>query len=160
MTDDGQIALRWSPEDNTWVSVEWNAFLAFREFMTPFAPLPGVSAGIHYFVVCIFDEERTLNIIPHKYLVEPTGRIGPDNFHGWNREERDDYSRLMIARVEAPGDRERLEAIRKKAGNAIYPPKVSLYPLVRALPFPPANGSAAMSFLDAVAQEASTDAPQ
>jgi hypothetical protein len=33
----------------------------------------------------------------------------------------------------------------------MYPPRESLYPLVRALPFPPGKDSAALRFLDAVA---------
>jgi hypothetical protein len=144
-------ALRWVPEDNRWIEVDWNDFLAFRGFMVPQAPLPGVTGGIHHFVVCVCGEEQTFNIIPHKYLVEPNGKIGADNFYGWTKEERDDYGRLMIAREEKPGDRERIREIQDKAGNAMYPPKESLYPLVRALPFPPGRKGAAIDFLDAVA---------
>jgi hypothetical protein len=59
----------------------------------------------------------------------------------------------MMASKEEPGDRERLRAIQDKGGNAMYPPKESLYPLVRALPFPPAKKSAAINFLDAVAAD-------
>jgi hypothetical protein len=118
--------------------------------MVPFAPLPGVAGGVYHFAVCVCDDKETLNIIPHKYLVEPDGKIGPDNFYGWTKEERDDYSRLMVARAEGPGDRERIKQIRDKAGMAMYPPKESVYPLVRALALPPSKGSAATEFLDTV----------
>jgi hypothetical protein len=143
--------LRWVPEDNRWVEDDWDRFIAFREFMVPFAPLPSVAGGIYHFAVCVCDDEQVFNIIPHKYLVEPDGKIGADNFYGWTREERDDYSRLMVASKEKPGDRERLDAIRDKTGSAMYPPRESLYPLVRALPFVPVKGSAAYDFLDALA---------
>lgn len=144
-------ALHWLPERNRWEPIDWDAFLAFRELMVPFAPLPSVTGGIHYFVVVVADEEQTFNIIPHKYLVEPTGRIGADNFYGWTREEREDYSRLMIAQEFKVGEHERLRAIQEKAGNAMYPPKQSLYALAHALPAPPRESSAATQFLDAVA---------
>jgi hypothetical protein len=58
---------------------------------------------------------------------------------------------LMVAREFKPGEEVRLRAIQEKGGNAMYPPRESLYPLVRALPFPPAKNSAALHFLDAVA---------
>jgi hypothetical protein len=144
-------AFRWVSDDNCWVEVGWNDFLAFREFMVPFVALPGVAAGVHYFVVCVCDDKQVFNLIAHKYLVEPNGKIGADNFYGWTKEERDDYNRLMIALTEESGDRKRLDEIREKAGIAMYPPRESLYPLVRALPFSPPKGSAAYDFLDCLA---------
>lgn len=144
-------ALHWLPEKNRWEPIDWEAFMAFRAFNVPFEPPPGVTGGIHHFVVLVADEEQTFNIIPHKYLVEPTGQIGADNFYGWTREEREDYSRLMIAREFKIGEHERLRAIQEKAGNAMYPPKQSLYALAHALPVPPRENSAATRFLDAIA---------
>jgi hypothetical protein len=151
MNDPGRIALHWRPDENRWAEIDWDDFLAFREWMVPFRPLPGVEAGIHYFAVCIFDDVQTWNLIPHKYLVAPSGKIGRDNFYGWNREERADYDRLMVAREYKPGDQERLYQIRDKAGDVMYPPRESLYALVRALPHPPRLDSGAMHFLDTVA---------
>jgi len=100
-----------------------------RELFVPFRPLSGVGGGVHYFVVCIVDDRQTVNIIPHKYLVEPNGKIGRDNFYGWNREEREDYNRLMLAGEFKPGDEARLQAIRAKGENAMDPPRESLYAL-------------------------------
>ena len=151
MTRSGNRALHWLPDEDRWEEIDWDAFLAFRESMVPFAPLPGVNGGIHHFVVCVCDDKKTYNIIGHKYLVEPGGKVGRDNFFGWNKEDREDYERLVVATKEEPGDRERLNEIRDKAGNAMYPPKASLYPLVRAVPLPPEKGSAAIDFFDAVA---------
>lgn len=62
-------ALHWRPEENRWTPIDWGDFLAFREFFAPFKPLVGISAGVHYFVVCVCDDVQTWNIIPHKYLV-------------------------------------------------------------------------------------------
>ena len=84
------------------------------------------------FVVCACGEEQTWNIIAHKYLVGPDGQIGRDNFYGWNREEREDFNRLMVAREFKPGEEERLRQIQAKGGFAMYPPRESLYPLVFA----------------------------
>ena len=48
--------------------------MAFRALQAPAVGLPGVSGGIHYFIVCIHDDRVPINPIPHKYLIEPTGR--------------------------------------------------------------------------------------
>ncbi len=154
MDSDGMRALHWRREDNRWEEIGWDDFLAFREFFAPFKPLPGIAGGVHYFVVCVCGEGQTYNIIPHKYLVEPTGRIGRDNFYGWNCQEREDFGRLMIAHEHRPGEDERLRDIQRKGGKAMYPPKESLYSLVLALPFPPSKECAAIDFLDRVAADA------
>jgi hypothetical protein len=151
MVTDFWHILHWLPDENRWEQITWKSWMAFRaDLGDAFVPLNGVSGGIHYFVACALDEKSTLNIIPHKYLIEPNGRIGPDNFNGWTREDRADYRRLMLAREELPGDRDRLREIQEKAGNVFYPPRESLYPLVHALPHPPTPDSAATLLLDAI----------
>jgi hypothetical protein len=151
MNDDSMHALHWLPVENRWVEIDWDDFLAFRQFLGPFSPITGIAGGVHYFVVCVCDDAQTYNIIPHKYLVEPNGKIGRDNFCGWNREEREDFKRLMVAREFKPGEEGRLREIQEKGGNAMSPPRESLDSLVRALPFPPAKDSASVRFLDVVA---------
>jgi hypothetical protein len=151
MDDTKMRVLHWRPEENRWLEIDWDDFAAFRALFTPFRPLADVGPGVHYFVVCACGEEQTWNIIAHKYLVGPDGQIGRDNFYGWNREEREDFNRLMVAREFKPGEEERLRQIQAKGGFAMYPPRESLYPLVRALPFPPRKDSAATEFLDALA---------
>jgi hypothetical protein len=151
MDTDHMYVLHWLPDKNRWEPITWAAWTAFRGMFEPFVAIKGILGGIHYFVVCVLDEDATVNIIPHKYLIQPNGQIGPDNFNGWTKEEREDYSRLMVAREEKPGDAERLDEIRNKAGNAFYPPKESLYALANALPNPPIPGNPATLFLDAVA---------
>ena len=74
---------------------------------------------------------------------------------GGNREEREDFNGLMVAREFKPGEEERLRQIQAKGGPAMHPPRESLYPLVRALPFAPRPDSAAADFLDQVAAKPS-----
>jgi hypothetical protein len=127
MDEHGMRALHWLPEQDLWAEIDWNDFLAFRAFYVPFKRLPGVAAGVHYFVVCVCADEQTYNIIPHKYLVDPDGKISRDNFYGWNPEERDDYNRLMLVMKFGPGEAERLDRIRQKGAGAMdLPPNRSL----------------------------------
>jgi hypothetical protein len=142
--------LHWLPNEDRWEPIMWDAWMKFRGLMEPAVGLPGISDGIHYFIVCVHDNDVPLNIIPHKYLTEPDGRIGPDNFAGLTRGERDDYSRLMLARKYGPGDENRLDEIRGKTGRVYRPPKESVTALMRVLPKTPRPGSAAARFLDEV----------
>jgi hypothetical protein len=41
-----------------------------------------VTAGEHYFVVCIVKEGRLINILPHRYLIDRDGRIADDRYFG------------------------------------------------------------------------------
>jgi hypothetical protein len=145
--EEGQQALHWLSAEDRWELISWDAWSAFRA-ITPFASLPDVVGGIHYFIVCIHDDGVPINLIPHKYIIEPDGRIGSDNFAGLTRTERDDYSRILLVREYGPGDEERLNEIRGKMGTVNYPPPGSFYPLVRALPRIPQQGSLAARFLE------------
>ena len=146
--EDGQQVLHWLPGEDRWELIAWDPWMAFRAIMEPFMPLPGVSSGIHHFIVCIHDDGAPVNLIAHKYLIEPDGRIGADNFAGLTRDEREDLNRLMIVREYGPGDEERLNEIRGKMGNVHYPPPESFYALVRVLPKSPLPESLAARFLD------------
>jgi hypothetical protein len=37
-------------------------WLSFRKLGAPFAPLPGVTAGEHHFVVCIVEDSRLFDL--------------------------------------------------------------------------------------------------
>jgi hypothetical protein len=39
--DGSTRALHWLSDENRWSEIDWDDFLAFREFMVPFRPLPG-----------------------------------------------------------------------------------------------------------------------
>lgn len=88
-----------------------------------------------------------INLIPYKYLIDREGKIGPDNFYGWNREDRADYERLMVARSLTAADEKRLNEIRYRTSDAMYPPIESLSALKQALPKPAKQGSLAEKFL-------------
>jgi hypothetical protein len=94
-------------------------FRVDRAVIGAWPPNAPANSGIHRFVARACDDKKTYNIIGHKYLIEPSGRIGRDNFYGWTKEDREDYDPLMVAWEEKPGDHERLNEIRDKAGNAI-----------------------------------------
>lgn len=142
------LILHWLPNEDRWESISWNDWVAFRGVFETGKGLARISGGIHHFVVCVPDDDGIpVNLIPHKYLVEPDGTIGYDNFPGLTREERMDYSRIMSAVIEGPNDRELMSAIRNKMGATINPPKASAYSLIRAIQKSPIAGSAAEDFL-------------
>src|SRR6266404_1852982 len=118
MDNDGMHALHWKPEKNRSEEVGWDDFLAFRAFFTPFKPLRRDKWHSPFRRLCVCGEGQTYNIIPHKYLVEPSGKIGRDNFYGWNRKEREDFNRLRMASEHKPGEREGLREIQEKGGKA------------------------------------------
>lgn len=135
--------LHWQPAKDRWEAIPWEAWAAFRGHEAPSVGLPGISGGVHYFVVCVYDGALPVNIIPHKYLIEADGSMGAANFGGLTREEREDFDRLMIAKTLSPRDEERLNEIRRKAGKVLLPPRESIRALVVALPQLPESGSAA-----------------
>ena len=146
MLDDTKV-LHWLPDEDRWEDIPWDAWAAFRGIMAPSVGLPGISGGIHHFMVVVFDGDTPVNLISHKYLVESDGTVGDDNFGGLTREERDDYSRIMIARESTAEDTARLNSIRDKMGPAIEAPRESIAALRWALPKRPPDGSAAARYL-------------
>jgi hypothetical protein len=94
--EDHMRILHWKPEADRWEDIPYDKWMAFRGLGTPFVPLSGVTGGIHYFIVSIHDDGVAVNLIPHKYLIEPDGQIGRDNFAGLTRQEREDYQRIMV----------------------------------------------------------------
>jgi hypothetical protein len=151
MTDiwnpDGQQVLHWLPDEDRWEFIIWSDFLNFRGMGEKAAALPGVSGGIHYFLVCIHDDGAPANLIAHKYLVQPDGSLGPDLFSGFTKEERADYGRLMVQLKMTPEEQQRVRSLQEKAGKVHYPPNESIYALMRALPKRPVKGSLAEGFL-------------
>ena len=137
--------LHWLPEEDRWEFIGWDDWVAF--VWPPQVCLPGISGGIHYFIVCIHDDDVPLNLIPHKYIIDPDGRIGADTFAGLTRTEREDYRRLMFARERGPSDMALLHEIRRKMRNINFPPRASIEALRRALPKAPKITSFAHRFL-------------
>jgi hypothetical protein len=159
---EGPTALHWLPDEDRWEPIDWEAWVAFTgrvsasvrpsgEVAVSIAPsvgLHGLSGGIHHFVVCIHDTEATYNIIPHKYVIEPDGRMGDDNFPGFTRDDREDYQRLLHSRELSSDDEVSLAELRSKLSVANRLPPDSLVALRRAIPRPPEPGSRAEKMLD------------
>jgi len=78
--DYAMSVLRWC--DGAWHVIDWDDWANFRATLVPFAPLSGVTAGEHHFVVCVVEENRLRNIIPHRYLIDRDGRIADDRYFG------------------------------------------------------------------------------
>jgi len=68
--------------DGAWHCIAWQDWMSFRELDAPFVPLPHVTAGEHRFVVCIVEDGRLHNIIPHRYMIDRDGRIANDHYFG------------------------------------------------------------------------------
>lgn len=139
--------LHWLPQESRWEDISWDAWSAFRGILEPSIGLPGLSGGIHHFVVVVFDGADLANIVPHKYLIEPDGRIGHENFGGLTKEEREDEQRIMTARELTLDDTTRLNQIREKLRKAFELPRESIGPLKWKLPVRPRAKSAAERFL-------------
>jgi hypothetical protein len=148
-----ELVFHWLPEHDCWEPIAWGDWLDFKSSLKPSAsmPLPGIAGGIHHFVVCIYDQRdgTPIKLLPHKYLIDPDGRIGDDNFVGFTLADRRDYERLMLAREQSPEDKERLRELRcKKIWPAHLPPKKSLPALRRTLGKAPKPDSMAQHFLE------------
>jgi hypothetical protein len=78
--DEGQQVLHW--RDGAWHHIAWNDWSKFRELGAAFLSLPHVTAGEHRFVVCIVEDGRLYNILPHRYLIDQDGRIADDRYFG------------------------------------------------------------------------------
>jgi hypothetical protein len=144
MRDLDSVVLHSLPEENRRETISWDSWVAFRGVFQEQVPLPTVGGGIHHFMICVLDDDETaVNVIPHKYLIEPNGSIGRDNFAGFTKEDREEDMRLMRLREFGPGDRERLDQLHRKMEIAYAPPSDSIIALLRALPTAPRADSTA-----------------
>ena len=75
---EGQQVLHW--RGGEWHRIVWQDWMSFRGLTVPFVPLPYVTAGEHYFAICIVEDGRLHNIVPHRHLIDCDGRIANDNF--------------------------------------------------------------------------------
>ena len=139
--------LHWVPDKDCWEEILLSDWSQFRGILSTPVGLPGLSGGIHYFIYCIHDGGAAISLIPHKYMLEMDGTIGPDNFAGLTKAERDDYHRLILTLSFGPGDEKRLNELRNKMEGVNDPPANAYNALLRALPKPPATGSLAETFL-------------
>ncbi|MDX7953358.1 hypothetical protein P7D22_19525 [Lichenihabitans sp. Uapishka_5] len=153
MIDDLEATvLHWVEDHSHWEGVPWEDWKNFVGILASSVGLPGLSAGVHHFAIAVSENGETLNIIPHKVLLQDDGRRGPDNFAGWTREDYAENRRLYGLRKMTKVDERSLAALRAKGGRWYDPPPDSIAPLRQALPYLVQVGSAAERFLLEVGQ--------
>jgi hypothetical protein len=153
--DEGQQVLHWRA--SAWHRFAWQDWTSFRALGAPFAPLPYVTAGEHRFVVCIVEDGRLYNIIPHRYLIDRDGRIADDRYFGVLSDgEIERYEALYRRHYEYPeahplNDEERREfdAIRDRLWRSWLPPVEAVRELTRAAVALPDENDAAWNVLEA-----------
>jgi hypothetical protein len=150
----------WLPDEDRWEPITWDHWQAFqgeldmwiepnnevRSSRAPSVGIPGISGGIHYFIMVLHEDGVPLRISPAKYLIEPDGRMGRDNFAGFTRDDRIDYRWLMKSWQSGPEEAARLAELRNKMGAADALPEAALVALRRTLQNPE-PGSLAEEFL-------------
>jgi hypothetical protein len=155
--DEGQQVLHWRQDE--WHRIPWAQWMSFRaDFAdTPFVPLPDVTAGEHYFVVCAVEDGRLFNIIPHRCLIDGDGRIADDGYFGvLSDEEIKHYKALNKRHYEYPqtsplnkAEEETFEALRSRLWRSWLPPVEAVRKLTRAATALPDETDAAWHVLEA-----------
>jgi hypothetical protein len=155
---DGDNPQVWHWRYNEWHRVPWAQWMSFREINEPFVPLPDVTAGEHYFVVCAIEDGRLFNIIPHRYLIDRDGRIAKDGYFGvLSDEEIKHYEALNKRHYEYPqtnplnrAEEETFAALRSRLWRSWLPPVEAARQLTRAVTaLPDENDNAAWHMLEA-----------
>jgi len=126
--DDGQQVLHL--RDGAWHHIPWDGWLKFRDEGQSWAPIPHVTVGEHYFVVCVVEDGRLFNIIPHRYLIDNDGRIADDRYFGvLSDEEMKQFEALNRRHYECPqtsplteAEQRTFEAIRDRLWRSWLPP--------------------------------------
>jgi hypothetical protein len=153
--DEGQQVLHW--RGGTWHRIAWQHWMDFRELDGSFVPLPEVTAGEHHFVVCVVEDGRLYNIIPHRYLIDRDGRIADDRFFGVLSDvEIECYRALNKRHYEYPeahpltkDEQKEFDAIRDRLWRSWLPPVEAVRELTRAAVALPDENDAAWNVLEA-----------
>lgn len=151
--NEGQHVLHW--RQGSWHPIDWDTWPHFTGWAKPWAPLPGVGTGEHYFVVCILSDGRLYNIIPHRYLVDSDGRIIGDVYFGvLTDDEIPHYKRLNERHYESPqtlplsdDEQKDFDAIRDRLWRSWLPPAEAMRELMRVVGAMPDEGDAAWRVL-------------
>src|SRR5260221_11741064 len=137
--DEGQQVLHW--RGGAWHRIAWEDWSNFRDVLGgSFAPLPNVTAGEHHFVVCIVEDGRLYNIIPHRYLIDRDGRIADDRYFGVLSDgDIERYRALTERHYEFPEahpltkeEQAEFNAIRDRLWRSWLPPVEAVRELTRA----------------------------
>jgi hypothetical protein len=151
----GQDVLHW--RDGSWHEIGWESWMHFRGLKTPWIPLPHVGPGEHYFVVCVQEDGRLFNILPHRYLIDNDGRIARDNYFGvLSAGEIERFEALDKRRYEYPqrhplNDKENDEfgALRNRLWRSWLPTAGAMRQLMTVFPAMPHEDDAAWNVLAA-----------
>jgi hypothetical protein len=108
-------------------------------------------------VVCVVEDGRLYNIIPHRYLIDRDGRIADDRFFGVLSEaEIERYRALNKRRYEYPeahpltkDEQTEFDAIRDRLWRSWLPPAEAVRDLTRAAVALPDENDAAWNVLEA-----------
>jgi hypothetical protein len=140
-----------------WRDGAWQDWMSFRELDATFAPLPYVTAGEHHFVVCVIEDGRLYNILPHRYLIDRDGRIAEDRYFGvlsdgemarYEAPERRDCEHPQ-ARPLSDQEQSEFDAIRDHLWRSWLPPVEAVRELTRAAVALPDENDAAWKVLEA-----------
>lgn len=153
--DNGQQVLHWLV--GAWHRIAWQDWMSFRGLNAPFAPLPYVTAGEHYFVVCIVEDGRLYNILPHRYLIDRDGRIADDRYFGvLSDSEIERYELLNKRHYEYPQahplnreEQAEFDAIRDRLWRSWLPPVEAVRELTQSAVALPDENDAAWDVLEA-----------
>jgi len=116
--------------NGVWRRIPWDSWRRFRDEGQGWAPLPDVVAGEHYFVVCMVEDGRLFNIIPHRYLIDNDGRISNSRYFGvLSDEEINQFEALHRRHYEYPqaspltrAEQHTFDAIRDRLWRSWLPP--------------------------------------
>jgi hypothetical protein len=153
--DEGQQVMHW--RGRAWHRIAWEDWSSFRAVAEPFAPLLNVTAGEHHFVVCIVEDGRLFNILPHRYLIDRDGRIADDRYFGMLSDvEIERYETLNKRYYQYPqtnplndGEQAEFEAIRDRLWRSWLPPVEAVRELTRAAIALPDENDGAWKVLEA-----------
>jgi hypothetical protein len=154
--DEGQQVLHW--RGGAWHRIAWDDWSSFRDVLgVSFAPLPCVTAGEHHFVVCIVEDGRLFNIIPHRYLIDGDGHIAKDGYFGvLSGVEIERYKALNKRHYDYPqthpltkDEQTEFDAIRDRLWRSWLPPVEAVRDLTRAAVALPDENDAAWNVLEA-----------
>jgi hypothetical protein len=143
--------------NGAWHRIPWDSWAKFRDEGHSWAPLPYVTVGEHYFVVCVVDDGRLFNIIPHRYLIDNDGRIADDRYFGvLSDEEIKQFEANNRRHYEYPQtsplaetEQRTFEAIRDRLWRSWLPPTEAVRELTIAATALPDERDAAWQVLEA-----------
>lgn len=143
--------------NGVWHRIPWESWLQFRGLGQAWAPLPHVGVGEHHFVVCVVEDGRLFNIMPHRYLIDRDGRIADDRYFGVLSDDTiKQFEGLNNRNYESPqtsplteAEQRIFDAIRDRLWRSWLPPAETVRELTLAATALPDETDAAWHVLEA-----------